>query len=65
MALEKHLSLRAAARMVGISPHTLKKWLRKHSGILLPCVERGSRMMLRERDVQRVVEIHRDARTAT
>ena len=63
--LEKHYSLGAAAKLVGWSPKTLKVWLRKDLGILLPRIKNGSRLMIRERDIEKVVARRRDARTAT
>ena len=63
--LEKHYSLGAAAKLVGCSPKTLKVWLRKDLGILLPRIKNGSRVMIRERDIEKVVARRRDARTAT
>jgi predicted site-specific integrase-resolvase len=62
--LEKHLSLSRAASLIGVSHHTLKDWLRKDLGILIPRVRRGAKTLVRERDVQRVLEMRRDARTA-
>lgn len=62
--LEKHYSLRAAAKKIGVGPSTLKRWLRLDLGILIPHVRRGGRVMVRERDVEKVVEKRRDARRA-
>ena len=62
--LEKHISLRKAALQVGVSHHTLKIWLREDLGILIPFVKRGSKTLVRERDVQRLLEKRRDARGA-
>ena len=47
MALEKHYSLSEAARILNVQRVTLKRWLRE-VGILLPCVRRGSKTMIRE-----------------
>jgi predicted site-specific integrase-resolvase len=62
--LEKHYSLREAAKQIGVDPRALKRWLRQDLGILLPRVRRGGKVMIRERDIQRVVEKRADARTA-
>jgi predicted site-specific integrase-resolvase len=56
--IEKHYSLRAAARMVGVERETLKLWLAAE-GIVLPAVRRGSKVMLREKDVEIAVRKHR------
>jgi predicted site-specific integrase-resolvase len=62
--LEKHYSLRTAAKLIGVNRKTLHKWLRQDLGILLPRVRRGGKVMIRERDIERVVAKRRDARTA-
>ena len=59
--LEKHYSLSEAARRIGVRRHTLKRWLCLE-GILLPRVRHGAKVMIRERDIERVLEIRRDAR---
>lgn len=64
MALQKYLTLRQAAAAVGISPNTLRLWL-EQEGIWLPRVRHGARLMVREADVQKVVDRRRDARLAT
>lgn len=64
MALEKHYSLRKAAELIGVDRGTLRAWLEKDLGIILPRVRRGGRVMIRERDVEKVIEKRRDARTA-
>jgi predicted site-specific integrase-resolvase len=64
MPLERHYSLREAARLVGIDPRVLKRWLLQDLGILVPRVRRGGKTMIRERDVERVLEKRRDARAA-
>lgn len=61
MALEKHLSLRRASELIGVSHHTLKAWLRQ-AGILVPSLGKGRKAMIRERDVEMVVAKRRDAR---
>jgi len=63
MALEKHYSLSAAARLIGVDRTTLRDWLRQ-IGIVIPYVRRGSKALLRERDIERVLERRRDARYA-
>ena len=61
--LEKHISLRRAAGLIGISHHTLKLWLQQ-DGIYIPRVRRGSKVLVRERDVMRLLEKRRDVREA-
>jgi len=54
MALEKMYSLSQAAKLVGVHRHTLKLWLAADA-ILLPSVDRGGKVLIRESDVERVV----------
>ena len=60
--IEKHLCLREAARKSGVGHRALKNWLQKELGICFPKVPRGSKIMVRERDVETVLARHRDAR---
>jgi AraC-like DNA-binding protein len=62
--IEKHLCLREAARQAGVGSKALKRWLAKELGICFPKVPRGSKIMVRERDVELVLARHRDARAA-
>ncbi len=62
--LEKHYSLSAAARLVGVNRKALKRWLAQDLGIILPRVRHGGKVMIRERDIQHVVEKRRDARAS-
>lgn len=62
MAIEKHLSLRKAARLAGIDCKTLKRWMELEMGICFPKVRHGSIILVRERDVELALEKHRDAR---
>jgi predicted site-specific integrase-resolvase len=62
MAIEKHLSLRQAARQAGVDGKTLKDWLARDLGICFPRVVHGAKLLVRERDVERVLERRRDAR---
>jgi predicted site-specific integrase-resolvase len=63
MIAEKHYSLRAAARLVGVAPKTIKRWLAEDLNICLPRVRRGGKVLIREQDIERVVARRRDART--
>ena len=60
--IEKHLNLSSAARRAGVGPEALKNWLAKDLGICFPKVPRGSRILVRERDVEYVLAKRRDAR---
>lgn len=57
--MERHHSLRSGARLIGVDRETLKDWLRR-AGILLPPVRRGSRLMIAESDILKVVAERRD-----
>lgn len=63
MPLERHYSLSAAARLIGVHRRTLAGWLRKE-GIVIPFLRRGAKVMIRERDLELVLEKRRDARAA-
>jgi len=58
MALEKAYSLRAAAKLIGISSDTLKRWLAEELGLVLPRVSRGSKILIRESHVEMVYRAH-------
>jgi hypothetical protein len=62
MSIEKHLSLRTAARRAGIDGKTLKNWLRLDCGICFPVVVHGAKLLVLERDVEFVLAKRRDAR---
>ena len=59
---EKHYSLRAAAKELGIARITLKRWLQSDLNIVLPHVHRGSRVVIYERDLVRLMAKPLDAR---
>jgi len=58
---EKHYSLSAAAKELGIGRHTLKRWMRNDLGILIPRVRRGSKVLVSERDLERIIKHRRTA----
>lgn len=62
MAIEQHISLRAAAKRAGVGDDALKRWLQKDLGICFPKVPRGSKILVRVTDVERVLAKRRDAR---
>ena len=62
---ERTYSLSAAAREIGIGRHALKHWLRQELGIVIPRVRRGSKVLIRERDLDRIIERRRTAEGAS
>ncbi|HEX8838446.1 MAG TPA: helix-turn-helix domain-containing protein [Candidatus Acidoferrum sp.] len=62
MLREKRYSLSSAARELGINRVTLKRWLKEDMNIILPRVHRGSRVVIYERDLVRLMNKRRDAR---
>ena len=61
---ERTYSLSAAAREIGIGRHALKRWMAQELGILVPRVRRGSKVLIRESDLEKIVARRRDARNA-
>ncbi len=53
--MERHYSLRQAARLAGVERATLKRWLAQDLAIVLPPVRRGSKVLIRQSDIERVV----------
>lgn len=62
MSIEKHLSLRNAARQAGIDGKTLKRWMALDLGVCFPKVMHGAKILVLERDVEFVLAKRRDAR---
>jgi predicted site-specific integrase-resolvase len=62
--IEKHYSLSGAAKLIGIERRALKRWLRQDLGIVIPRVRRGSKVLIRERDLRRLIEKRRTAQGA-
>lgn len=54
--IERCYGLRRAAEIVGVNRETLKRWLRVDLGLVLPRVTRGSRVMIRESDLNRLID---------
>ena len=54
MSIERHYSLTQAAKMIGVRRQTLKLWLAE-CAIVLPQLPRGSKVMLRESQIQQVL----------
>lgn len=57
MSLERCYSLRAGARLLGCDRTTLKRWLLSDLGLALPPIGRGSRLMIRGSDIERVANL--------
>lgn len=53
--IEKTASLRSWAMQIGVQPKTLKRWLALDLCMVLPRVDRGSKVLIRESDIERVV----------
>jgi predicted site-specific integrase-resolvase len=53
--IERCYSLSRAAETIGVERHTLKRWLLE-LGLVLPSVRRGSHQMIRESDLERLIE---------
>jgi predicted site-specific integrase-resolvase len=58
VSLERHYSLREASALTGISRQTLRRWLEIDLGLRFPAITRGSKLMLREQDIQSVLRKH-------
>jgi hypothetical protein len=53
--IEKSSSLRSWALRIGVQPKTLKRWLAEDLGMVLPRVARGSKVLIRESDIEIVL----------
>ncbi len=62
--IERHYSLSEAARKIGVDRRAVKRWLKDDLGILLPRVKHGGKVLIRERDLERLIAKRRDARAA-
>ena len=56
MAIERTYSVRRAAKTIGITPRYLVRLLRVDLGLVLPPVQRGSHQMIRESDLEKLLE---------
>lgn len=52
----KLYSLRAAAALLGVHRATLKAWLRADLAMRWPEVKRGSKLLIREQDLETIVQ---------
>ena len=62
--IEKHMSLRKAARKAGVHHNTLKRWMEREMGYSFPRVQHGSLILVLERDVESLIERHRTTHAA-
>jgi hypothetical protein len=60
--IERHISLREAARRAGVDSKTLKRWMAAELRICFPHMRHGAKILVRERDVEYVLAKRRDAR---
>lgn len=56
--ISERYSIRKAARLIGISHVTLRRWLEIDLGYRMPAVTRGSKILLSERDIEAVLRKH-------
>jgi len=61
--IKKQYSLNDAAKLVGVNRTALFNWFRQ-VGIVIPHVRNGSKVMLRERDIERILEKQREVRSS-
>lgn len=60
--IERHISLRKAARDVGVDRSTMKRWLEEELGFKFPRVRHGAKLLVAEADVLRVLARRKDVR---
>ena len=51
-------SISKAAKLIGISRHTLRRWLELDLGFRMPDVARGSKILLTDKDLEAVLRKH-------
>ncbi len=56
--ITERYSIRKAARLIGISRKTLRRWLEVDLGMRMPDVPRGGKILLSERDIEAVLKKH-------
>jgi excisionase family DNA binding protein len=54
--MERTYSISQAAKLVGVGRKTLKRWLAADLAIVMPQVKLGSKVLIREKDIERVVQ---------
>ena len=65
MSIERHYSLRRAAKLVGVSHHTLKKWLREDLGRETARVPRGSKVLISGTELEFVLRRRKTRKVRT
>ena len=58
MGIERRVSLGQAARLSGINRTTLRRWLESDLGFVFPNRARGSKVLLRESEIEAVLSAH-------
>jgi predicted transcriptional regulator len=61
--IERQYSLRRAAKLIGVSRPTVKKWLAEDLGLQFPRVERGSKLLVSGKQIEFLIR-RRAARKA-
>lgn len=61
--MSEFISLRQASERTGIARHTLKEWLAL-AGFSLPKVPRGSKLMLRQSEIEKALATHSPQRVS-
>lgn len=56
--ISERYSIRKAAKLIGISRHTLRRWLEIDLGFRMPDVARGSKILLSDKDLEAVLRKH-------
>lgn len=56
--ITERYSIREAARLIGVSHNTLRRWLEIDLGYRMPAVPRGSKILLSEREIEAVLKKH-------
>jgi predicted site-specific integrase-resolvase len=51
-------SIRQAAKVIGISRATLRRWLEIDLGYQMPAIDRGSKFLLTDHDIAAIVRKH-------
>lgn len=60
--IEKHYSISKAAKLCGVSFKTMKRWLKQDLGIVFPRIENGSKLLVTNADVMKILNMRRDVR---
>lgn len=64
MKTKRFYSLTQAAEFIGVGRRTVKRWLAQDLGIILPRVRHGAKVLIRQEDLDLLIEKRRDARAA-